>query len=399
MKVVSVNTCTYGSTGRIALALCEAVTSDGEIALLAVPGGRHLNDKKQDGIIKIGGRFSEDLHVALGRLTGLQGLFSVFSTIGFLRKLKKQKVDIIHLHNLHNSYINLPLLFSFIKKHSLPTVWTLHDCWAFTGHCPYYDMAGCDKWQTGCSACPLYKKYPKSFVDHSGIMYRMKKRCFSNIPNLTLVTPSEWLGREVKKSFLKDYPVKVINNGIDLSVFRPRQSDFRQKYNCESKFVILGVSFLWDSRKGLDVFIQLSKRLDDRFRIVLVGTNEQLDGTLPENIISIHRTENQQQLAEIYSAADVFVNPTREENYPTVNMEALACGTPVVTFDTGGSPEMVGQGCGCTVAKDDVEAMYQAVLNACIEGSYSRSDCVESARAFDKNDKHRQYLDLYRSII
>lgn len=212
---------------------------------------------------------------------------------------------------------------------------------------------------------------------------------------MTIVTPSKWLADLVRKSFLKEYPVKVINNGIDLSVFRPRESDFRQRYGLEDKYILLCVAFAWGKRKGLDVLIELSKRLDKRYQIVLVGTSENTEKQLPENIVSIRKTQNQQQLAEIYSAADLFVNPTREENFPTVNIESLACGTPVLTFQTGGSPEVIDETCGAVVDKEDVDAMQREIERICTEKPYTQGACIARAQNFDKKDKFDEYVDLY----
>ena len=260
-------------------------------------------------------------------------------------------------------------------------------------------MIGCDKWKTGCYGCPQYKEYPKSLFDNSKYMYRLKKKWFTGVENMTIVTPSEWLASLVKESYLKDYPVKVINNGIDLNVFKPAESNFREKYALENKYIVLGVAFGWGKRKGLDVFVELEKRFDkEKYKIVLVGTDDNIDKLLPDNIISIHRTQNQTELAEIYTAADVFANPTREENYPTVNMEALACGTPVVTFNTGGSPEMLDETCGAAVAKDDNDAMYNEIIRICETKPYSLEACIKKAKGFDKNEKFGEYIRLYEVL-
>ena len=301
----------------------------------------------------------------------------------------------IHLHNLHGWYINFPLLFKYIKKNNIRVIWTLHDCWTFTGHCPHFDMIGCEKWKTGCYQCPQIGEYPASYADISKWMYKHKKQWFTGVEDMTLVTPSEWLANLTRQSFLKDYPVKVINNGIDLSIFKPTESDFRKKYDLEDKFILLGVAFGWGKRKGLDVFIELSKRLDERYQIVLVGTDENVDKQLPKNIISIYRTQNQTELAEIYTAADLFVNPTREENFPTVNIESLACGTPIVTFRTGGSPEIIDESCGVVVEKDDIDGMQKEIERIYEKRPFGQEDCVKRAQNFDMNDKFAEYVELY----
>ena len=212
---------------------------------------------------------------------------------------------------------------------------------------------------------------------------------------MTIITPSQWLADEVKQSFLKEYPVKVINNGIDLSIFRPRESNFRKKYNIEDKFVVLGVAFGWGVRKGLDVFIELSKRLDERFQLVLIGTDDQVDKQLPDNIVSIHRTNNQTELAEIYTAADVFVNPTREENFPTTHMESLACGTPVIAFNTGGCAEMLNEKCGVVTEKENLEELVKKIIEACRDKIFFEEDCIARAQDFDQRMKFEEYISLY----
>lgn len=388
MRVVSVNTCTYGSTGKIMVQIMSAV----EEGYVAVPNGRHNKNNTLGNLIPIGGRLSEDSHLILGRLLGLQGCFSVVATRRFLRKLDEIKPDIIHLHNLHNSYINLKMLFGYIKKNNIPTVWTLHDCWSFTGHCPYFTAVNCDKWITGCYACPQIHEYPESFVDNSKRMWSRKKQWFTGAQNLTLVTPSNWLAELTKKSFLKDYPVRVINNGIDLSVFKPTENDVKKQYNIENKRLILGVSFEWnDYRKGLDVFEKLSKTLPENYVIMLVGTDDTVK--LSQNIIRVNRTENQTELAKIYSAADCFVIPTREDNYPTVIMEALACHTPVAAFDTGGCKEIIKA--GGVVKCEDIAALQKLIIILCDNPPTN----YEFAKEFDKNERFKEYLKLYGEII
>ncbi len=399
LNIVEINSTLRGSTGNIARHLADMVIDEGGKALVCVPKGRH-NRTGDEKTLMIGNQLSEDSHIILSRLTGLNGCFSYFATKIFLNKLKKIKPNLINFHNLHNCYINLPMLFNFVKKHNIPVVWTLHDTWSFTGQCPCFTMADCDKWKTGCHNCPQYKLYPKAYVDMTKLMWKLKKKWFTGVKNLTIVTPSQWLADLAKQSFLKDYPVKVINNGIDLSVFKPTDSDFKEIYNIGNKFVLLGVAAGWGKRKGLDAFIELSKRLDEsKFQIVLVGTSEQIDKLLPANIISIHKTYNQAELAKIYSATDLFVNPTREENYPTVNMESIACGTPVVTFKTGGSPEIVDEKCGSVVAYNDVNALEKEILRIFEEKPFKTEDCLKRAESFDKNKRFAEYIELYKESV
>lgn len=399
MKLVSINSSNFGSTGNIMTNISDLATQNGFEAYICVPKSRDNSVKKVKNQIFIGNRFSRNIHLKAAEITGLQGCFSILSTYFFLKKIDKVKPDIIHLHNLHNCYINLNMLFNYIKRHNISTIWTLHDCWGFTGQCPYFTLAKCDKWKTGCYKCPQYKQYPKSYIDRTKTMWKLKKKWFTGIKSMTIVTPSKWLADLVQKSFLGEYPVKVINNGIDLSVFKPIESDFCKKYNCVGKFILLGVAFSWGKRKGLDVFVELSKRLDNHYQIVLVGTDENVDNILPENIISIHHTRNQQELAEIYSAADLFVNPTREEVFGLVNIEALACGSPVITFNTGGSPECVDETCGSVVDCDDVDALEKEIIRVCTEKPFSKEACLNRAKRFDVNQRFEKYVKLYSDIV
>lgn len=398
MKVLQINTVyKIGSTGKIVYEIAQLCKESGiENICAAAPVDKNYSG---NDYIKIGSHYGRYLNVLLSRITGLNGCFAYFATKKLLRRIKKEKFDLIHLHNLHDSYINFPLLFKFIKKNDIPVVWTLHDCWACTGNCPYFTIVKCDKWIPGCHHCPQYREYPASLFDNSKFMYKMKKKWFTGVKNMTVVTPSRWLADIVKQSFLKDYPLKVINNGIDLGVFKPTESNFREKYNCEDKYILLGVAFGWGKRKGLDVFIELAKKLDNDFQIVLVGTDDNVDKLLPDNIISIHRTQNQTELAEIYTAADVFANPTREEVFGLVNVEALACGTPVLTFNTGGSPEILDEKCGFVTDENTVESAESIIRDLALKETSLSEFCLNRAKFFDKNEKLMMYINLYTNLV
>lgn len=396
MKLVEINSCNFGSTGNIMLGIAEVARKRGIDTYVCVPKSRANNRKQINEQIFIGNRVFRNMHIQFGQITGYQGCFSFLSTWSFLRKISKIQPNIMHLHNLHGNYINLPMLFRYIKKHDIPVVWTLHDCWPFTGQCPHFTMVKCGRWKTGCGDCTQYKKYPASKVDRTKQMWALKRKWFTGVKHMTIVTPSEWLGNLVKKSYLKEYPVHVIHNGIDLKVFKPTKSDFREKYHISGeKCILLGVAFGWGERKGLDVFIDLARRLDSRFQIVLVGTDEGVDKQLPENIISIHRTQSQKELAEIYTAADLFVNPTREENYPTVNMEAIACGAPVITFDTGGSTESLNVETGIIVEDNTVDKLYEIIISEYENRKLDAKKCVEYAKGFDMKLWFEKYVCLF----
>ena len=395
MKIIEINTVNYSSTGKIASGIQKLCRENGVECRFAY---RYKENSCCDNdSYLISSWLDCHIHNRIAKYTGLQGYFSYFHTLAFLKKLSKYNPDIIHLHNLHGNYINIPLLFKYIKKHNIKVVWTLHDCWSFTGGCPYFDMIGCKQWKYGCKECPMSSKFLLANNKTIAEKYKSKKSLFTGIEKMTIITPSKWLAGLVKQSFLGEYPVKVINNGIDLDIFKPTESNFRKKYALENKYIVLGVAFGWGKRKGLDVFIELAKRLDkEKYKIVLVGTDNNTDKLLPDNVISIHRTQNQTELAEIYTAADVFANPTREENYPTVNMECIACGTPIVTFNTGGSPEMLDETCGAVVAKDDTDAMYNEIIRICETKPYSKDDCLKRAESFDENEKYKEYIKIYR---
>ncbi len=396
MRVFQINAVPYGSTGRIMVQIAQLLEQQGHEAMCTT--GFTWQKCSYSKHFLTSNLCEKTWHMALARLTGLNGCFSVMATRRLLRRLDAFRPDIIHMHNLHGWFVNLPMLFRYIEQRNIPAVWTFHDCWPITGHCPYFDAVNCDKWKTGCHSCSQHRKYPQCLLDDSQAMWRRKKKWFNMPRNLTIVTPSEWLGNLVRESYLKDHPVRVIHNGIDSDIFCPTESSFRQQHRCEDKFLLLGVAFEWDYRKGLDVFIELSKRLPERFQIVLVGTNEELDKTLPSSIISIHRTASPQELAQIYSVADLFVTPTREDNYPTVNMEALACGTPVLTFQSGGSPEIPDETCGCAVPTDDLDALEQEILRIAKDTPYSKEACLKRAANFDKNDRYREYITLYHQL-
>ena len=396
--LVSFNLGAGGSTGKIMRNVSQRAMDKEFDAYQVYPENEKKLPKQQSDII-LSSVFLKKVNQRLARYTGLNGATAYFTTKRLLKKLKKLKPDIFHFHNLHNSYVNLPLLFEFAKKNNIHIVWTLHDCWAFTGCCTHFTFVKCDKWKTQCEKCPQYKLYPESSFDNSKKMFKLKQKWF-NGANITIVTPSEWLKDLVKQSFLKQYPVQAINNGIDLSIFKPTKSDFRRRYKIDdNKFIVLGVAFGWGKKKGLDVVIELSKRLPENYQVVLVGTSEMVDKILPENIISIHRTYNQTELAEIYSIADLLVNPTREDNFPTVNIESLACGTPVLTFDTGGSPEIIDNKTGSVVACEDIDSLVKETIRICEEKPYAREDCIERAQLYDMNVKFNEYIALFEKIL
>lgn len=393
MRIVQINTtCGVGSTGKICVGISQVLSAESIENYV-------LYSARENGY-GLGIGCSTKKYISFqslkSRIFGNYGFNSKRATGKIINELERIKPDIVHLHNIHGHDCDLEMLFTYFKERKTKLIWTFHDCWAFTGYCSHFVMMKCNKWISGCNDCVQMNSF-SFFFDRSSYLYEKKKQLFTGL-DLTIVTPSQWLADLVKQSFLKDYPVKVINNGIDLSIFKPSESEFRKKYALENKKVILGVSFGWNSRKGIDVFVDLAGRLPDEYIIVLVGTDAKVDKELPENIISIHRTQNQRELAEIYSASDVFVNPTREENYPTVNMESIACGTPVITFRTGGSPEILDETCGSVVDCDDVDALEREIIRVCTESPYSKEACIKKAQEFDQNERFKEYLELYERV-
>jgi len=394
MRIVQINGGAKGSTGKIMMGIAEVARAQGHEVLCASPITSTNRDAGADcGYYRIGTYNSRRMNVALARITGYNGCFAWIETHKLLKEIDKFHPDIIHLHNLHDSYINLPMLFSYIKKHDIPVVWTLHDCWSFTGQCPYFTMVKCDEWKTGCHDCPQYKEYPSSLYDNTKMMWRLKKKWFTGVKNMTIVTPSKWLAGLVKESYLRDYPVQVINNGIDLNVFKPAEWG-----GGNDKYIVLFVSFGWNVYKGIDVIQKLSELLNDSYQLVVVGTDDFADAMLPMRVKKIHRIQNQAELARLYSRADVLANPTREEILGMVNIEANACGTPVVTFNTGGSPECIGEQGGIVVEEDNVNEMCKAIISVCETKCFSKKMCVKQAAKFEQEKKYAEYIGLYNRI-
>lgn len=390
-----------GSVGRIAEQIGETILANGWSSYITY--ARNINPSKSN-IIKIGSKLDIYKHGIATRIFDNHGFSSITATKRLIKEIKLISPDIIHLHHLHGYYINIELLFQYLKESQKPVVWTFHDCWSFTGHCAYFDYVGCEKWKTQCFACEQKQEYPKSlFFDRSELNYNEKKRIFNSVKNMTIVPVSIWLSTKIKDSFLKEYPCKVIQNGIDLDVFYPRETKNQiiEKYNIKNKYILLGVASTWEKRKGLEEFFKLARIINDDFIIILVGLSQNQINKLPSNIIGIKRTENTEELAMLYSGSDIFINPTLEDTFPTTNLESLACGTPIITYSTGGSVESVNDKTGLIVEQGDVEGIYKAIKKIIENGkkSYSKN-CRENAEInFNKHSKFIEYLDLYKSLI
>ena len=400
MKILQINSvCGVGSTGRIATDLHAVLKTAGHESMIAYGRDKPLNC---DRTIKIGKQFDVYMHVAKTRFFDRHGFGSKNATRKLIKEIEKYQPDLIHLHNLHGYYLNVEILFNYLKKLKKLIVWTLHDCWAFTGHCAHFEYAKCTCWQMGGDHhCIQKKEYPTSWwLNNSKNNYKRKKKAFTGVENLTIVTPSEWLASYVKQSFLKEYPIKIINNGIDLDIFKPQRSDFEAKNKLYNRFMILGVTNSWNQKKGLDYFLELAQTISWNEVIVLVGLSEEQKLNLPSKILGITRTDSVKALAEIYATADVFVNPTLEDSFPTTNLEALASGTPVITFDTGGSPESVTKDVGFVTKQGDLEALIKKINQIKRNGKiyYSKKARNRAETFYDKNDRFNDYLHLYQQL-
>lgn len=402
MKLLILNaTANTGSTGRIAEDIGFLAQQSGFEVRFAY-GRREVNSSLQ--LMRIGSEWDTSIHGVKSRLFDAHGFGSRNATKAFIRDLEVWKPDLINIHNLHGYYINVEILFEYLKRLQIPVVWTFHDCWPFTGHCAHFERVGCYKWQTECHHCPLRSGYPASwFFDNSTSNFRRKKEIFNGLNNLTIVTPSQWLAEHVSNSFLGSYAVKMINNGVNLNIFKPKSGieTTKSKYGISSNPVVLGVANTWKKRKALEDFVCLNQLLAADIQIVLVGmTQEQAKG-LPSNIIPIARTENVAELAALYSAADVFVNPTYVDNFPTTNIEALACGTPIITYHTGGSPEAIDEQTGIVVPKGDINGLANAVNLVMGKGkAYYSQNCRNRAeKLYNKDARFRDYLDLFQKMI
>lgn len=392
LKILEINSVNHGSTGSIMRNIALEVETRGDTVFTSCQKAKSTANEKYHRHIYIGSRIDRNIHLLLGKITGKYGLFSKNATKQFIGRIEEIRPDIIHIHNLHKGYINVELLFDYIRNKNIPVIWTLHDCWAVTGQCPYFDRVKCEKWKKECGDCPQYREYP-SLIDSTRYMLIKKREWFRDL-NMTIVTPSKWLADIVEQSHLMKYPVSVIYNGIDLNVFKPEKSNLRRKYNIEDKTVILGVASIWDKRKGLEYFLTLSKSLGTEFQIILIGLSESQKMAMPQNIIALGKTQNATELAQYYSAADIFFNPTVEDNFPTVNIEALACGTPVFTFNTGGSPECLVAGCGKVVSADNMvdEIMRWQTTED------TREKCIRRSKDFSASYKYSEYYELYHKI-
>lgn len=394
-------TANLGSHGRIAEEIGQLVISRGWESFIAY--GRNANPS-QSQLIHIGNMWDERWHGLQSRLFDNHGLASKNATKNLIEKIQQIKPDLIHLHNIHGYYLNYPMLFQYLSALSIPIVWTLHDCWPFTGHCVHPTYAKCMKWHDSCSKCPLKQDYPQSvLMDNSSRNFAKKKDSFTGLSNLHIVTVSKWLEKEVKKSFLKDYDIRCIYNGVNLNIFHPHTVKIRYKYNIpDGSKLVLGVSNVWNDRKGLDDFFKLRELLPEQYVILLVGLTKKQIQKLPSRIIGVERTNSVEELAEIYSMADCYVNPSMAETFGMTTAEALACGTPAIVYNTTACPELVDKSTGRVVDFGDITTLVNNIIDLCHNSADNiiKQQCRLRAEAlFDKNERYMEYFELYNSLL
>ena len=389
-----------GSTGRIAEEIGQTAIAAGWESYIAY--GRN-NRSSQSELIKIGNDWDIWMHGLQTRLFDQHGLGSKSATRELIGKIDKIKPDIIHLHNIHGYYINIEILFNYLQETNIPVVWTFHDCWPITGHCSHFTFVGCEKWKNQCFSCPQKTSYPASWlIDRSEQNFILKKQLFTSLSNLTLVPVSEWLSGILKESFLHNYPIKVIHNGINTDVFKPSAGDaFRTKHHLENKFILLGVASIWSSKKGLKDFIALNNLLDNDYQIVLVGLTKKQIEQLPDNMLGIERTESVEALAEIYAAADIVLNLSYEETFGLTTVEGFACGTPVIVYNATASPELIDDSTGLVVEPGNIKGLIMAINQIKEKGKQSYTEvCVNRAhQLYRKEDRYREYIELYESLL
>lgn len=394
-KLLQIDSClNMLSTGRITESIGKLAVERGWDVYI-VHGARAVRKPSCMKAIQADKGWQEYLHYAESLLFDRHGLASRHTTKRVIEQIRQIQPDIIQLHCIHGYYLNYKILFEFLNTTNIPVVWTFHDCWAFTGHCAHFVTAGCEKWKKeGCHDCPLKGDYPKTLFDRSDRNYKLKKSLFNANGNLHVVAVSNWLASFTEESFLCDKDICVINNGVDVSKFKP----------CGEKgkdwFKIIGVASSWNRDKGLYDFYKLREALPiNEYEILLVGLTEKQITELPDGIDGFSRTGSVEELAKFYSEANVLVNPTYADSFPTVNMESLACGTPVITYRTGGSPEMIDAKTGIVVDQGDINGIISAISDM-KEHPLSSEKCRERAVAkYDKEKRYMDYINMYESLI
>lgn len=404
MRILQINqNYNFGSTGRIMKDISDIITKYGNESYMLCAYSPESSESSENLYITEKMQMKKAIlkNILITRLTGLTGYRKKKTTSKAIEWVDSIKPDIIHLHNIHGDWINIELLFDYINRNQIPVVWTLHDCWCFTGRCSHFIQNDCFQWRDGCKSCPKMDVYPISyFFDWSKKMWEDKRHLFTALDKAIIATPSKWIGGYVKESYLKKYRVVTIHNGIDVNRFIPKKTISKYIGSTDKK-IVLGVAATWNALKGLKDMIEVSKILNaEKYQVVLVGLNERQLKQIPSSIIGIKRTNSVEELAEIYSQASVFVNTTYQDNYPTVNLESIACGTPVITYRTGGSPESVPNNVGIVVEQGNLDELISSIELVCNNVAILGDNCRAYAEQnFDKHIINKQYLDLYSDLL
>jgi len=403
MKIIALN-CTYSSGGaKVMLDIASVAIFNNYEYYVFTPS---INPDSPDYCLSYSSSIEHKINIKIGQILGYDNAFLKFGTLNLIRKIKKMKPDVIHIHGIHNWSVDYKILFRFLEKTNIKIVWTQHDCWSFTGKCPYYISAKCNKWVTGCYSCPQLLEYPKSnYFDNSKFMYNYKKKCFTNLSNLTIVTVSKWLSQEVHKSYLNKYKIEVIQNAIDYNKYKNTSSDLRQVFNLQNNFIILCVASGWSRRKGFEDVINLAKELrkfPNNCKIVIIGVSKlQMETCLKNGILGLQRTDDISSIVNWYSTADVFFNPSLEETFGLVTAEAMACGTPIIVYNSTASPELIEDTDNFCVEPHDIKKIIKCINEIRIKGkdTYKVKNISRVINSFNKYTQYEKYLKLYDRIV
>lgn len=408
-KLLQINECLNFSTGNIAQGCVEAATAKGWDCYFAYSSREPLVQSKAQ-VIKVGSKLTPYIHYAENYLFDREGLSSRLATKQLVNKIRHIEPDVVHLHNLHDHWLNYKILFDYLNTTNIKVVWTLHDFWPITGHCMHFVSKQCTRFQNGCHDCPMQKEYPYSLIDRSAKNWFLKKKLFTANRNLTIVPVSQWVGDVVKSSFLRSNSIHVINNGVDVSIFKPTAMDILpcisdDVRNCLSssgqKFVIMAVASEWKNGKGLEDFLSMSKMISEDEIIVLVGLNDEIICSLPPTVVGIKRTSNIQELAALYTRADVVCSFSEAETFGLTITEGYACGTPAVVYNNTAPPSLITPSTGFVVSDKNFREAYKAILHIKNKGkSFYSNSCIGLAHSkYNKNKCFEEYVNLYEQLL
>lgn len=389
----------WGFTGRIAEQVGSLAKDNGWNVMIA-HGARYQNPT-QFSHYQVSSSFEEKMHWGISQFWDGQGRGSWFATKRLLKEIDAFQPDVVHMHVIHGYYINYGLIMNYFKEKNIPVVWTLHDCWAFTGHCAYFTAANCEKWKTQCGQCPIPHDFPNTYLDRSKANYNRKKQVYGDMQNLVLAPVSQWLGDLVKESFLGKHEIQVVYNGIDVDVFKPSVSNFKKKLGIEGKYLLLGVAQGFDERKGLKDFFKLSEMLPEGYQVVLLGAMEEEIAIAPKSVIALPKTESLQELVEAYSAADVLLSLSYEETFGLTPVEAMACGTPAIVYNNTAQPEHITPETGFVVENGDLDTLVTRIKTLCENGKANYSEaCRERAvNVYNKDNCYNMYITIFDKLF